>query len=89
MPAVSLILSPELLTTGVITSPQGLSESVWLWVGWGPLTISGLQPKDTADCFCSAGTQSFCSPQASGQEEVTTNPELPGSPPGGVTEHRS
>ena len=54
--AVSLVLSPELLTTGVITSPQGLSEAVGLWVGWGPLTISGLLPKDKADCSCSVGT---------------------------------
>ena len=69
--AVSLVLSPELLTTGVITSPQGLSEAVGLRVGWGPLTISGLQPKDKADCSCSAGTQPCYSQQASGQEEVT------------------
>ena len=62
--AVSVVLSPKLLSTGVTTRPQGLSEAGGLWVG-------GAQPDDEADCSYAAGTQPCCSQEASGQEEVT------------------
>ena len=67
------------LTTGVTTGPPSLSQALGLWVRQGPLTISGLQPEDEADCSCSAGRAALLltSEGASeGQEEVTPSPEL-------------
>ena len=78
------------LTTGVTTGPPSLSQALGLWVRQGPLTISGLQPEDEADCSCSAGRAALLltSEGASeGQEEVTPSPELLASPPRGIAQH--
>ena len=86
--AVSVVLSPKLLSTGVTTRPQGLSEAGGLRVRWGPLTISGPSRRTRLIVPAQLGLSPAAHrrPHPGGSDP---NPELPASPASGVTEHRS